>query len=34
MVLLRIPGMRGKLEDAWDGPYEVYRKLNNVNYMR
>lgn len=32
MVLLRVPGMVGKLDDAWDGPYEIYRKVNDVNY--
>ena len=32
MVLLRLPGFAGKLEDAWDGPYEINRKFNEVNY--
>lgn len=32
MVLLHVPGMVGKLDDAWDGPYEIYRKVNDVNY--
>ena len=32
MVPMRILGLTGKLEDSWDGPYEVNRKLNNVNY--
>ena len=32
MVLMRIPGLAGKLEDAWDGPYEINRKLSDVNY--
>ena len=32
MVLMGIPGLVRKLEDAWDGPYEVNRKLNEVNY--
>jgi hypothetical protein len=32
MVLLRIPGMAGKLKDAWNGPYEIYKKVNYENY--
>ena len=32
MILLRIPGLEGKLEDLWDGPYEVFRKCNDVNH--
>ena len=32
MVLLQVPGMAGKLDDAWDGPYEVNRRCNDVNY--
>ena len=30
-VLLRTPGMHGKLEEAWEGPYEVTETLNDVN---
>ena len=32
MVLLRIPGLGRKLDDTWDGPYEVHRKIGDVNY--
>ena len=32
MVMIRIPGMNGKLEDSWDGPYEVGRRVGKVNY--
>ena len=32
MVLLRIPKLGGKLHDTWDGPYEVHRRIGNVNY--
>ena len=32
MVLMRIPGLASKFEDAWDGPYEINRKLSDVNY--
>ena len=32
LVMIRIPGMSGKLEDAWDGPYEVNMKCGDVNY--
>ncbi len=31
MVLLHMPGMHGKLEDAWEGPYEILQQLNSVN---
>ncbi len=31
-VWCRIPGRNGKLDDAWDGPYEVDRILSDVNY--
>ena len=27
-----MPGLCGKLKDAWEGPYEVYRRLGEVNY--
>ena len=33
MVLMRVPVLSGKLEDSWDGPYEVLSKVNRVNYM-
>ena len=29
MVMVRIPGMNGKLEDAWD---EIKRKIGKVNH--
>ena len=32
MVLLCIPGLGRKLDDTWDGPYEVHRKIGYVNY--
>ena len=32
LVLLRVPGLHNKLDDNWDGQYEVSRKLNDVNY--
>ena len=32
MVLMRIPGLAGILEDSWDGPYDVNRKINDVSY--
>ena len=31
LVLCRIPGKNGKLEDAWEGPVRVVRKLSKVN---
>ena len=31
MVLIRIPGLEAKLEDSWDGPYEVLKRLTDVN---
>ena len=30
MVLMRLPGLTGKLDDSWDGPYKIYRKVNAV----
>ena len=32
MVLTKIPRLGNKLDDAWDGPYEVIRKISNTNY--
>ena len=32
-VLCRIPGMVAKLDDSWDGPYIVLKKLSAVNYL-
>ena len=32
MVLTKIPLLGSKLDDAWDGPYEVIRKISNTNY--
>ena len=32
MVLMRIPGPTGKLDDSWYGLNEVNSKLNDVNY--
>ena len=32
MVLVRCPELRGKLDDHWDGPYEVTRKITPVTY--
>ncbi len=31
-VLNRTPGINGKLEEAWQGPYEVVERVNRVNY--
>ncbi len=31
MVLLRTSGMHGKLEEAWEGPYEILQQLYSVN---
>ena len=32
-VLCRIPGMVAKLDDSWDGPYIVLKKLSAVNNL-
>ncbi len=32
-VLCRIPGMVAKLDDSWEGPYIVKKKLSAVNYL-
>ena len=33
MVLMRVPGLTGKLENSWEGPYEVLDKTSPVNYQ-
>ena len=32
LVLVRKPGLRQKLGDSWDGPYEILEKLSPLNY--
>ena len=32
LVLTRILGLGSKLEDSWEGPWEVVKKLSSVNY--
>ncbi len=32
LVLYRIPGMKCKLSDSWEGPYEVLQRVGEVNY--
>ena len=32
LVLTRVPGQKGKLDDKWEGPFEVVRKLGKKNY--
>ena len=32
-LLCRIPKMVAKLDDSWDGPYIVLKKLSAVNYL-
>ena len=32
LVLCHTPGLTGKLQSIWDGPYEVVAKLSNCNY--
>ena len=31
-VLCKIPGMRGSLQDSWEGPFRVIKMCNIVNY--
>ena len=31
-VLAKPPRLAGKLEDKWEGPFDVVRKLSEVNY--
>ena len=28
---MRVPGLTGKLDDSWEGPYEVVDKISPVN---
>ena len=32
LVLLRVPGLHNKLDDMWDGPFEVCKRLRDMNY--
>ena len=32
-VVMRVPGLVGKLDDSWDGPYEVIAKISPVTYQ-
>ena len=32
IVFTKIPRLGNKLDDAWEGPYEVIRKISNTNY--
>ncbi len=32
LMLYRIPGMKCKLSDSWEGPYEVLQRVGEVNY--
>ena len=32
LVLVKVPRLTGKLDDKWEGPFEVARKLGDVNY--
>ncbi len=32
LVLLRVPRLVSNLEASWEGPYEVVKRLNKVNY--
>ena len=32
LVLVRKPGLRKKLGDSWDGPYEILEKISPLNY--
>ena len=33
MVLMRVPGLVGKLDDSWNGLYEVVDKISPVTYQ-
>ena len=33
MALMRVPGLTGKLDDSWEGPYEIVDKISPVNYQ-
>ena len=32
LVLVRKPDLQGKLEDVWDGPFEIIRRISPVTY--
>ena len=31
-MLVRTPDLAGKLEDIWEGPYEITRRISSVIY--
>ena len=33
MVWVRTPGLTGKLDASWEGPYQVMKRFNKVNYL-
>ena len=33
MVWVRTPGLTGKLDASWEGPYQVMKHFNRVNYL-
>ena len=33
MVLMRIPQLQAKLQDTWDGPFEVLSQVSPVTYV-
>ena len=32
LVLVRTPDLAGKLEDIWEGPYDITRRISSVTY--
>ena len=32
LVLVRTPNLSGKLDDLWDGPFKITRKISSVTY--
>jgi len=32
-VLCHTPGLLGKFEDAWQGPFNIIKRISTVNYL-
>ena len=32
LMLMRTPDLAGKLEDIWEGPYEITKRISSVTY--
>ncbi len=33
LVMMRVPGLSGCLEDSWEGPYQVKKCISNITKL-